>query len=136
MPAAYALIHEENGVFGISFPDFPGAISTGRSEEEAIRKGTEALNFHVAGMVEDGDTVPMLRGLSELKKDREFRALLKEAILTIIQFETPGRAVRLNISMDENLLQAVDQAAEASGQSRSAFLADAARQRVRGNAAG
>jgi metal-responsive CopG/Arc/MetJ family transcriptional regulator len=34
--------------------------------------------------------------------------------------------------MDENLLNAVDRAAEAAGQSRSAFLADAARQRVRG----
>jgi metal-responsive CopG/Arc/MetJ family transcriptional regulator len=34
--------------------------------------------------------------------------------------------------MDETLLQAVDRAAEAMGQSRSAFLAEAARQRLRG----
>jgi predicted RNase H-like HicB family nuclease len=131
MPVVYALIHEEGGVFGISFPDFPGAISTGRSEEEAIRKGTEALAFNVAGMVEDGDALPMLRSLAELKRDRSFRAAARDAALALVPFDLPGRAVRLNISMDENLLTAVDRAAQASGQSRSAFLADAARQRIR-----
>jgi predicted RNase H-like HicB family nuclease len=135
MPVTYALIHEENGVFGISFPDFPGAVSTGRSEEEVIRKGTEILTFHVAGMIEDGDAMPVLHTLTELKKDREFRAAAKDAVLVMIPFEMPGRAVRLNISMDENLLEAVDRAAQAAGQSRSAFLAEAARKRVRDEAA-
>lgn len=135
MPVAYALVHEEGGVFGISFPDFPGAVSTGRSEEEVIRKGAEALTFHAAGMIEDGDAMPVLRSLAELRKDREFRAAAKDAALVMIPFEMPGRAVRLNISMDEHLLDAVDRAAQAAGQSRSAFLAEAARKRVRGEAA-
>jgi predicted RNase H-like HicB family nuclease len=132
MPVAYALIHEEDGVFGISFPDFPGAISTGRTEEEAIRKGVEALTFHVAGMVEDNDPLPMQRSLAELKADKSFRAAAKDAVVALVSFELPGKSVRLNISMDENLLSAVDSAAQAAGQSRSAFLAEAARQRVRG----
>jgi predicted RNase H-like HicB family nuclease len=50
MPVAYAIIHEQNGVFGVSFPDFPGRITGGDTEENAIRK---ALTFHVSGMVED-----------------------------------------------------------------------------------
>jgi predicted RNase H-like HicB family nuclease len=37
MPLAYAMIHEEDGIFGLSFPDFPGCIATGRSAEEALR---------------------------------------------------------------------------------------------------
>jgi predicted RNase H-like HicB family nuclease len=131
MPLAHALIHEEGGVFGISFPDFPGAVSTGRSEEEAIRKGAEVLTFHVAGMVEDGDPLPMLRSLAELKRDRTFRTAAKDAVVALVPFDMPGKSVRLNISMDENLLNAVDRAAQAAGQSRSAFLAEAARQRVR-----
>lgn len=132
MPAAYALIHEENGVFGISFPDFPGAVSTDRTPDDVIRKGSEVLTFHVAGMVEDGDPIPILRSLAELKADREFREAAKGATIALISFEMPGKSVRLNISMDEHLLDAVDRAAEAAGQSRSAFLAEAARQRVRG----
>lgn len=132
MPVAYALIHEEGGVFGISFPDFPGCVSTGRTEEAIIRKGSEALTFHVAGMIEDGDPLPEQRSPAELKADPAFRTAAKNATVALIPFEMPGKSVRLNISMDENLLNAVDRAAEAAGQSRSSFLADAARQRVRG----
>ena len=132
MPVVHALIHEEGRVFGVSFPDFPGVVATARSVEDAIRKGSDALTFHVAGMVEDGDPLPLLRGLVELKADRDYREAAKGAVVAVIPFELPAKAVRLNISMDETLLQAVDRAAEAVGQTRSAFLAEAARQRLRG----
>lgn len=131
MPTAYALIHEQDGVFGVSFPDFPGAITTARSADDALRKAGEMLTFHVSGMTEDGDPLPMLRSLAELQGDRQFRADAKDATLVLVPFELPGRSVRINISIDENLLSAVDQAAEASGQSRSMFLAEAARARLR-----
>jgi predicted RNase H-like HicB family nuclease len=134
MSLTYALIHEEDGVFGISFPDFPGCISTAKREDEVLRKGGEALAFHVAGMVEDGDPLPIVRNLSELRADKSFRSDAKGAVLALVPFETPGRAVRLNISMDETLLEAVDRAAAAGGQSRSAFLAEAARRRLKGAA--
>jgi predicted RNase H-like HicB family nuclease len=130
MPLAYALIHEEDGLFGISFPDFPGAVAAARSADEAIRKGSAVLGFHVAGMAADGDPLPVLRTLAELRADRAFREDAGEALLALVPFALPARSVRINISVDANLLAAIDQAAEAAGQSRSAFLADAARARM------
>jgi metal-responsive CopG/Arc/MetJ family transcriptional regulator len=38
--------------------------------------------------------------------------------------------MRINISMDERLLSAIDREAEARGETRSAFLANAARARM------
>jgi predicted RNase H-like HicB family nuclease len=134
MATTYALIHEEDGVFGISFPDFPGCVSTGRSEEEALRKGAQALSFHVSGMVEDGDAFPVPRNLAELRASPEFRQDAEGAIVALVGYDVPGRAVRLNISMEERLLESVDRAAQAAGQSRSAFLAEAVRQRLKGAA--
>lgn len=131
MPVAYALLHEENGVFGISFPDFPGCVSTGRTIDDVLRKGSEALTFHVSGMIEDGDRMPGLRTLSELVEAADYRAAADGAVVAAVPFELPGRAVRVNISIDEHLLEAVDRAAQAVGQSRSAYLAEAARQRVK-----
>ena len=131
MPTAYALIHEEDGVFGVSFPDFPGAVATARTAEDALRKGSELLTFHLAGMAEDGDELPVVRTLAELRADRTFRADAKDATLAMVQFEMPGKSVRLNITMDEHLLHAIDRAADSAGQSRSAFLAAAARARMR-----
>ena len=134
MPTAYALIHEEDGVFGISFPDFPGCVSTGASEEEALQKGMQALSFHVAGMVEDGDPIPAPQTLAGLRASSSFREDAEGAVVALVHFDVPGRAIRLNISMEERLLELVDRAAAASGQSRSAFLGDAARQRLKGAA--
>lgn len=127
----YALVHEEDAIFGISFPDFPGCIATGRTEDEVVRRGTEALAFHVAGMVEDGDSLPVIRGLGDLRDDPVFREESVGAVVVLVPVELPGRAVRLNISMDETLVEAIDRAAKAAGQSRSAFLAEAARRRIR-----
>lgn len=131
MPLAHAILHEENGVYGVSFPDFPGCITGADSEEEAIRKADEALTFHVAGMLEDGETLPLKRGLLDLKADPEVRAVMADGVLFIARYELPKKSVRINISMDESLIEAIDRAALHANQSRSGFLADAARVRIR-----
>ena len=128
----YALVHEGNRAFGISFPDFPGCVSGGDTIDEAIRRGREALAFHVEGMAEDGDELPVPRSLTELRKDLEFRKAAEDAVVVSVPVDLPGKAVRVNISMDERLLESVDRAASATGQSRSAFLAEAARARILG----
>jgi predicted RNase H-like HicB family nuclease len=129
-----ALIHEEDGAYGISFPDFPGCVSGGTSLDEALSRGRETLAFHVAGMIEDGDTLPVLRSLSEIKSDPSFAEDAAGAIVAAVPVDLPGHAVRVNVSIDEGLLQAVDRAARKAGQSRSAFLAEAARARIKGAA--
>jgi predicted RNase H-like HicB family nuclease len=112
---AIALIHEENGTFGISFPDFPGCVSTGRSLDDVLLKGAQALGLHVAGMVEEGEAAPVLRSASQLRADPEFRDDFEGATVAAISVELPRRAVRVNISIDEGLLERVDRAAESGG---------------------
>jgi predicted RNase H-like HicB family nuclease len=128
----FALIHESSRAFGISFPDFPGCVSGGHTIDEAIRRGREALSFHVRGMVEDGDSLPVPRSLTELRKDPAFRGAAEGAVIVSVPVELPGKAVRVNLSMDERLLESVDRAAAAAGQSRSAFLAAAAKAKISG----
>jgi metal-responsive CopG/Arc/MetJ family transcriptional regulator len=41
-----------------------------------------------------------------------------------------GRPARANLSLDSGLLQAIDEAAQARGLTRSAFLASAAREKI------
>jgi predicted RNase H-like HicB family nuclease len=126
----YALIHEENGSFGISFPDFPGCISGGKTAEEALRRGRSALAFHIAGLAEDGDAMPPLRNLDELRADRRFRADAKSAVVTLVDVDLPGKALRLNISLDEHLIARIDANAKASGETRSGWLATASKMRL------
>ena len=69
MPLAYALIQEEAGVAGISFPDFPGVVTTGRTAEEAIRRGVRVV-------IAANDVVPLL---GEPPLDAELERLAVEA---------------------------------------------------------
>lgn len=128
----YALVHEENGAFGISFPDFPGCTSTGASAEEALERGRVALAFHIEGMIEDGEPMPRLRPLAELRADPDFRDAAEGAAIALVPVDLPGKVVRVNVSIDETLLDQIDRAARAEGKSRSAFLASAARGRLAG----
>ncbi|MCJ2071369.1 type II toxin-antitoxin system HicB family antitoxin [Methylobacterium sp. J-030] len=124
------LVHQEDGAFGASFPDFPGATTVAGDLDTLYRKAAEMLAFHVAGMVEDGDEIPRLRTLDALRGDPAFQADSAGAMVALVQVELPGRAVRVNISMEEGLLRRIDRAAEATGESRSAFLAQAAKARL------
>lgn len=130
MEHTIGVIHEEDGNFGISFPDFPGAISTGGTLDEVLRKGAQALALHIEGMVEDGTALPRLRSLAEIRRDEA--ADIAGALLVAVPVELPGKAVRVNISLDERLLDRIDKAAQAAGQSRSAFLVEAAKRRMAG----
>jgi predicted RNase H-like HicB family nuclease len=126
-----ALIDEEDGRFGVAFPDFPGCTTVGTSLDEAVSKVAQALAFHVEGMAEDGP-LPAPRTLSELRKDVEFRRDVKGAMVALVPvpYEPPSRATRVNITLDESLLSRIDSAAESLGESRSGFLVTAARKRL------
>ena len=75
----YGLIHEAKGRYGISFPDFPGCVAAGETPDEALRRGAETLRFHIAGMMDDGEALPKLRGLSELQRTKAFKSHAKGA---------------------------------------------------------
>ena len=54
-----AYLHKDrDSDYGVSFPDFPGCITAGRTLDEASRMAAEALALHIQGMIEDGDAVP------------------------------------------------------------------------------
>ncbi|HEX4158685.1 MAG TPA: type II toxin-antitoxin system HicB family antitoxin [Rhizomicrobium sp.] len=95
------LIRAENGNYGISFPDFPGAASAAKSADEAVARGRDTLVFHVRGMIDDGDELPVPRSLEELRKDRVSCADVKGAAIVMVPLDDPGRSLRVNISMDE-----------------------------------
>jgi len=137
----WALVHEEKKkgrrIYGISFPDFPGVVSGGSSMDEAIERGRATLAFHVAGLIDDGEPVPVQRSLQELRADPEFMEEARDianVCVVEVNFDLPGKPVRVNISIDDSLLSAIDRAAEAAGKTRSGYIAEAAQARLKGAA--
>lgn len=130
MASAVAFLHHEDGVWGISFPDYPGCISTGATVDEALLRGGQALALHIGGLSENGLDIPAPRSAEDILADPRFDEDRRDAVVAAVPIDLPGRAVRINITMDESLLSAVDRAARATGSSRSGFLAEAARVRL------
>lgn len=124
-----ALIHHERGVYGVSFPDFPGCTTVADNLDRAVSKAAEVLAFHAEGLAEDG-ALPSPRSLSELEDDADFREDASGALLVLVPYDPPTRAVRINITVDESLLARIDRAAEAAGETRSGYLAKAALARM------
>ena len=124
-----ALIEEENGRFGVTFPDFPGCTTVARSPDEAVAKAAEVLAFHAEGLAEDGP-LPQPRTLSEIMRDPQVKDEARDALAVLVPYDPPARAVRLNITLDESLLGRIDRAAKSAGQTRSGYLAEAAKQRL------
>ena len=53
-----ALIGKTGNSYSAHLPDLPGCIAAADTFEETRNLIEEAANFHVEGMLEDGDTVP------------------------------------------------------------------------------
>ena len=127
-----AFIHkEESSVFGVSFPDFTGCISAGDSLDEALINASEALRGHVQMMEADGDVVPSPRSIDDILKDKSLTDERAGAIISAVPLvRDRGSTTRINVSLDLGLLEAIDDAARLRKQTRSAFLASAARREL------
>jgi len=130
MMQVVALIEEDNGVYGASFPDFPGCVTTASDPDEVLTKAAELLALHINGMIAEGRDLPHVRPLSRLVDDRTFLESSAGAMVALVPYAPANRPVHLNITIDEALLARIDQAAHAAGESRSLFLAEAAQQRL------
>lgn len=122
-----AVVERSTSGFGVFFPDVPGCVSAGDTIEDAARNAEEALQAHLELSAEHGEAPPDPSDLDAVQVDAD----IEEAARILVRAEVPGRAVRVNITIPEDLLAAVDRYAKAQGFSRSGLLAQAVREKLR-----
>jgi predicted RNase H-like HicB family nuclease len=122
-----AIIERGKKSFGAFFPDVPGCTSAGATAQEAAANAEQALQGHLTLCLEHGEALPEPTPLDQIPTDPD----VDEAARVLVRFETPGRAVRVNITMPEDLLEAVDRFAKGHGYTRSGLLAHAAREHMK-----
>lgn len=123
----YAVVHKDaDSAFGVAFPDIPGCFSAADDVEQLLPNACEALELWFED--EPEEIVP-----SSLERVRELVATdLAEGafLISVPHIRRAGRQVRANISLDRGMLDAIDRAAADRNLTRSAFLADAARNEI------
>ena len=118
-----AYLHKEpKSSFGVSFPDFPGCITAGKTLEAARQKAVEALNLHIEGMLEDGEEIPKPSSLDDLAGDDS----MKNAVAFLVSIDIADKVQRFNITARKSQMEEIDRLAKKLGMTRSAYIVSAA----------
>lgn len=115
------IIHKEKtSDYGVSFPDFPGCISAGKTMQEAYEMGREALRGHIAAMMEYSEELPKRPITLDEAKKHEF-ARNAETFFMVDAY-LPSRKKRTNITLDIDVIKEINMVTD----NLSAFLQEAA----------
>ena len=110
------------GTFGAWFPDFPGCVAGGRSQQDTIEKAEIKLAQAVDALAEHDRPLPQPTPIEAivLPKGCEFVAYF------IVGVDPPDPSERVNVYLPKSLLRQVDRRAADLGMSRSSFFGLAA----------
>jgi predicted RNase H-like HicB family nuclease len=110
------------GTFGAWFPDFPGCLVGGKSQEETIEKAEKALARTVDEWFEHGRPLPEPTPVEQiaLPKGCDYVAYF------IVGVDPPDPSERVNIYLPRSLIARIDRRAAELGMSRSSFFGLAA----------
>lgn len=111
--------------WSITFPDFPGVTSVAEKFADVMRQAKDALATAVEDMEQDGEALPPSVE-DDVLPDYD-RGAFHDPRTLLVPVETAGRALRVNVSLDEGLLARIDDVSKRTGLSRSALLARGAR---------
>jgi predicted RNase H-like HicB family nuclease len=122
------LVHKEKGsAYGVQFPDLPGCFSAADKMDDLIGNATEALSLWA-----EDEMLPVPRPIEKIVANREIAAELAGGafLISVPLTKNDTRVVSANISLERGMLKAIDTAAKRRKLTRSAFLAQAARNEI------
>jgi predicted RNase H-like HicB family nuclease len=120
------VIHKDkNSDYGVTVPGLPGCFSAGSTIDEAVAMAREAIELHLEGLIEDGQPVPEPGRIEDYRTRRPYRGGTW-AVVSVDPADLRVKAKRVNITMPERILGAVDRFAEAESETRSGLLVKAA----------
>lgn len=120
----------DEAIWSILVPDFPEIASIAEQPDDWGPQTLDAIRTALDARRADGEPVPKATPLPEVTRDWPVPWPFLP-LLIVVDVAPPAEAVQLSISLERDLLQQIDAAAESYGMSRSGFLAEGARQLLR-----
>ncbi len=120
------VIHKDKkSDYGVTVPDLPGCFSAGTTLDDALIMAREAIELHLEGLIEEGETIPKLRGIEQHQNNPAYRGGTW-ALVKVDPASLRLHAKRVNVTLPERVLDAVDHAAAMEHDTRSGLLTRAA----------
>lgn len=123
-----AVVHQDgDSAYGVHFPDVPGCFSAADTLEGVLPNAVEALELYFE------DEAPReQRSMAEIRAAAAGDMAEGAFLMAVPLIQSAHKSVRMNISLDRGVRDAIDMAASARGLTRSAFIAEAARNEIEG----
>ena len=112
------LERDPSGVFGVWFPDFPGCVAAGHSQEEALAKAHDALATAMQEWAERESPLPEPSAFDAIDPPTD----AVEVTLLALGATPPDPSERVNVYLPRSLIERVDELAGDWGMSRSSVF--------------
>jgi len=120
------VIHKDKtSDYGVTVPDLPGCFSAGTSLDDALAMAREAIELHLEGLIDEGQPIPQPQPIERHRAHPAYRTGTW-ALVHIEPSHLRINAKRVNVTIPERVLDALDRAAAADHDTRSGLLAKAA----------
>lgn len=92
------LDYAEDGI-SVEFPDLPGCLTCGDSEEDALRKAKEAMALHLYGMEQEGESIPEPSKVKSIAAEDNQAVLLVEVWMPPFRHDIENKAVKKTLTI-------------------------------------
>jgi len=125
---------DDTHAYGVTVPDIVGCFSAGDTMEEALNNVREAIEFHLEGLVEDDQEIPLPTDMAKHQQNPDFAVNYIWAIVDIDVSRFMGKAEKINVTLPSRLIHLIDNRVtkDSRYKSRSGFLAAGAELLLRG----
>ena len=129
------LYQADSGSFSGFVPDITGCYFAGETIDAAIADAWNAIDAHLDYVTEKGELVPQAQSISVHMNDEDCQGGIW-AYVDVDLSKYDSKAVKLNITLPQNLLVKIDTYVELHREygSRSGFFADLARRELQKSA--
>jgi predicted RNase H-like HicB family nuclease len=97
-PAAF-FWDEDTSQYGVYWPDLPGCVTVGATQEDALRMAKEAMSLHLWSMEEDGDDIPEPTEVKNLTLDTGHIAVLVDVFMLPFRERMNNKAITKTVTI-------------------------------------
>ncbi|MFF2532283.1 type II toxin-antitoxin system HicB family antitoxin [Brevibacillus sp. NPDC058079] len=94
-----SVFHFADDGISVSFPDFPGCLTCGDNQREAMTNAKEALGLHVYGMEIDEEDIPSPTKITEISIHRDEVVVLVEVYMPAFRQHMKNKAVKKTLTI-------------------------------------
>ena len=125
---------DETTAFGVVVPDLPGCFSAGDTLEAAYANAAEAIELWIETALDTGKTIPPPGNLARHQSDPDLAGWIW-GVVDVDLSRLDDEAEHVDVILPRRVLRAIDSYAERQGETRNGFLARAALDQIRREAA-